>query len=271
MIPVSKYHGCGNDFILVCEYDVVKQDYAQLAIRLCDRHFGIGADGLIVVKQNPLMMLIYNCDGSRAPMCGNGLRCFANYVSDEGICELDQYIVQTLAGDQLVQVLSRNPFRVEVNMGRADDNPLLIHTLGNVEVKNYPLVVNEQTYLLNSFFMATIHTVVYVEHPFDEKWEAVGNVIHEHPLFQEKSNVNFVQVMNRQNISVQTYERGVGLTLACGTGCCAAMRESYRQGLCDDHVRVQLLRGSLDIRMDENECLYMSGSAQLIMKGESVI
>ena len=124
MICFSKYHGCGNDFIIVSEKEVVDSNYSELATKICNRNTGVGADGFIVVGENPLEMIFYNADGSRAPMCGNGIRCFAKYCFDKGIRNESEYKVLTLAGEMGVKVISENPFVVEIDMGKPDFTPI---------------------------------------------------------------------------------------------------------------------------------------------------
>lgn len=270
MITASKYHGCGNDFIIV-DYEAVKQlDAGILAQNVCDRHTGIGADGLIIVKQNPLEMIFYNCDGSRAPMCGNGIRCFARYVYDMHICEQEQFDVVTLAGILSVNILQKDPFLVEIMMGQPDYDPAMIKTQPLQKIEDYPIEIDGTMYYLTSFFMGTIHTMVFVEHALDEQLEMVGKKLHDHPLFSEKTNVNFVQVVDEHQLYVRTYERGVGMTLACGTGCCASAVAAWKKGYTKNHVRVLLEKGFLDIRIEADETIYMSGPAQQVMKGAQI-
>lgn len=266
---VSKYHGCGNDFIIT-RVEEVKEDHASFAKRICNRHTGIGADGLILVKQQPLEMIFYNCDGSRAPMCGNGIRCFARYVLDEGICLQDQYPVETLAGVMEVKVLNRDPYLVEICMGSVQLDPELLHLTTKEVIWEKPVTIDKETFLIDTCFMGTIHTMVVVDDAFDPRHANIGKQLHQHSLFKEKTNVNFVQIIDRKTINVQTYERGVGMTYACGTGCCASVWDANKKGLVDTNVHVNLPYGFLDIRMEE-DVIYMSGPAICIMKGAYII
>lgn len=270
MISVSKYHGCGNDFIITTYAQVQNRNIAKLAIELNDRYTGIGADGFIVVKTQPLEMVFYNCDGSQAPMCGNGIRCFAAYVYDEGIIRDTCYDVKTLAGMMHIQVISTDPFLVEINMGKASDDPILLHTQNKQSVVDYKVEVEGIQYELTSLFMGTIHTVVYVEDVNAPHLERVGCILHQLPIFQEKTNINFIKVIDRTRLQVKTYERGVGMTKACGTGCCAALRDAHRKGLVDAQVEVELEKGVLQIRMLEDETIMMCGPAQCIMRGTKI-
>lgn len=267
MIELSKYHGCGNDFIITSDVLYRDEEKKAMVIQYCDRHTGIGADGFMFVHQAPLEMEFYNCDGSRAPMCGNGIRCFAKYVYDEGICDLSEYEVKTLAGMMQIHVTSFQPFEVCVTLGKPTLDPSKIHSDQGREVFQYPMSVMGEIYTIDTLFIGTIHTVLFVPNAFDERLAVLGKRIHDHPLFLEKTNVNFVEVVNEHHIRLQTYERGVGMTLACGTGCCAAVWDAWKHGLVAHDVEVELCKGSLYITIDENEMITMRGSATRIMKG----
>lgn len=270
MIPVCKYHGCGNDFIMT-HYDNVKDlDLTDFIIKACDRHTGIGADGAIFIKEHPLTMIYYNQDGSRAPMCGNGIRCFAKYCFDEGICTDPVFTVETLAGTKTINRLSEEPFLVNVEMGNAQYE---LEKIGvdpqEGSMMHRPLTLqNGEMIHIYSFFMSTVHTVVFVKDAFASNNEAIGKEICHHPLFSEQTNVNFVEIVDHSHLRVQTYERGCGMTLACGTGVCASALMAYKEKGCDSHLSVELCKGSLSIDIDEHEAVKMSGPAQRIMKGD---
>ena len=221
-IPVIKYHGCGNDFVLIHEADVQTLDPAALAVKICNRNTGMGADGMILAKQNPTTMLFYNADGSMAPMCGNGIRCFARFCKEEGIAHGDQFAVLTGDGIKKVEIIEEEPFQCRIFMGEPKDDP---KALGK-----------EVT--LCSLFLATVHTVWFVEDAFDDALLPIAREIHQHPFFPQKTNVNMVQVIDRNTIRMRTWERGVGLTLACGTGACASVVTAYRKGLTGPAQRV---------------------------------
>lgn len=301
-IPVSKYHGCGNDFIMAREEAAEGLDRTALVRAACDRHTGIGADGMIFVKQHPLEMIYFNQDGSRAPMCGNGIRCFAAFCYDEGICTDALFPVQTLAGEKTVKRLGTDPFFVQIGMGKPDYRPekldLDTEELQKLEQANAenPFPQEEKTKLvqpdaaaktkaviwglpaalsacggktvrLYSFFMSTVHTVVFVEDAFSPENEAIGREICHLPLFSKQTNVNFVQVIDKTHLRMQTYERGCGITLACGTGACASVVCAHRLGLCSAEASVELRRGTLQIALDKEEAVQMTGPAARIMKG----
>lgn len=267
MLPISKYHGCGNDFLLIRDQALSAADKRSLAYTLCDRHTGIGADGMIFVYTNPLTMEIYNCDGSTAPMCGNGIRCFAKYVYDNHLMKQSDYEVATPIGKIKLHVCSFQPFLVAVQMGKPTLDPKAIQVNADHMIWDYPLIVDQQTLRIDAMFMTTVHTVVFIEDDASFPFAKLGKAIHEHTLFQAKTNVNFVKILDRSHIRVHTYERGVGLTLACGSGCCASVWSAWKHRFVDRDVQVQLEKGTLSIHIDDQEQVIMCGGAEAIMNG----
>ncbi len=264
MLLLSKYHGCGNDFLITEKQGLTSAQKCALAKKLCERHIGIGADGMIFLKRNPLTMEIYNSDGSSAPMCGNGIRCLAKYALDQNIINQNDFYVYTKAGIKALHIHSKQPFSVSVNMGKASFDP---HDtmLKDQRLINYPLRIENQLFNLTTVFMTTLHTVLFIEHDPVYVLKKFGKAIHEHPLFPQKTNVNFVRVIDRSHLSVSTYERGAGMTLACGSGCCAAAYVAWLQKLVDSPVQISLPQGNLQILIDEKECLIMRGGAEKIV------
>ena len=269
-LNVSKYHGLGNDFVMLRYADAEGLALPELAREACDRHTGIGADGLILAKEDPLEMVYFNQDGSRAPMCGNGIRCFAAFCYDEGICTEEKYPVETLAGIQQIERVSTEPFRVRIGMGKPDDDreKLKLSEAAPSSVWGYPLPLSSgRTVTLYSFFMGTIHTVLFVPDAFAPENEAIGCEICHHPYFREQTNVNFAEIVDDGHVKMQTYERGCGMTLACGTGACASAVCACRTGRTGRAVDVQLRLGTLHIELDEAGSVWMTGPAERIMKG----
>ena len=234
-IKFSKYHGLGNDFILTRYIEGI--DIPTLVQACCSRHTGIGADGMIFVKEDPLEMVYYNQNGSRAPMCGNGIRCFAAYCFDEGINTDEVVPVQTLAGEKIVHLISTSPFEVCVDM----EQPLYDNHL--IDVDEHENVWKREVCGVDTYslFMATTHTVVFVD---------------------------FIQVIDDTHITVMTYERGCGITLACGTGACASVVVANKLGFVQSECEVQLKLGSLKIEVKDH--VYMTGPAKKICEGEFV-
>ena len=284
MVLFSKYHGCGNNFIIVRESELSASlgekvgisegqriaAYSAFAQEVCEADTGIGADGLIVVREIPaLEMVFFNRDGSRAPMCGNGIRCFARFCYEEGICKADTYPVQTLAGEMVVNVTSTSPFLVKINMGRPVFDPAAVNV--DYDGENY---LNQQLkladgceYEISSLFMGTVHTVVFVDDHETVDIENIGEKICNHPVFKEKTNVNFVKIIDNKTLELMTYERGVGMTLACGTGACASVVTAELKGLCGRKAEVKLPLGSLNIELGEDGNVFMEGPAAIIAKG----
>lgn len=267
IVPVAKYHGCGNDFILLDEKtaDAI-DDLVDFTVQVCDRHTGIGADGLIVAREHPLFMEYYNQDGSRAPMCGNGIRCLSRFLFEHGLIDSDSFDVDTLAGVKTVTITSQDPFKVRVNMGQPIDDPKAVDAACDQPIADYALTIGDQRAVIDSLFMATVHTVLFDENAMGDITQT-GQAICHHPLFTKQTNVNFVHVLDDHTMEVQTYERGCGVTLACGTGVCASAVVARRKEMIGDSVDVHLKKGVLQIEIDPDETVWMSGPAEKILEG----
>jgi diaminopimelate epimerase len=274
-IPFTKMHGLGNDFILIEEDQLPAElKLSQLAADMCDRHFGIGADGLIVVAppdtlEADIQFKIYNADGSQPEMCGNGIRCFARYVKDQGLVKQHAMKIQTLAGPIIPIV---NPdHTVRVDMGAPVLDPEKIPFLGQTEapVLHYSLPVFPQgTIPIAAVSMGNPHCIVFQ----DELAEALNHVewgplIEKHELFPAKTNVHFIEIENRHTIHVKVWERGAGATLACGTGACAVGVASILRKLCDSPITVNLPGGPLIIEWDGHGHVFMTGPATYVFAG----
>lgn len=246
-------------------------EYSAFAEKVCDINTGIGADGIIIVREEPeLEMVFYNMDGSRAPMCGNGIRCFAHFCLSEGIRTEKEYKVKTLAGNMIVSVTSEEPFKACINMGKPIFSPESIAVKSDREdfLKQELAVSDGSKWAVNSLFMGTVHTVVFVDDYDSFDIEFVGKELCEHPTYTEKTNVNFVKVIDENTVEMKTYERGVGMTLACGTGACAATVVAYLQGLCKKRTEVILSLGSLTIELKDDGNVYMEGPSVKIAEGK---
>lgn len=260
MVKFTKYHGCGNNFIIVRERDVLGHDYSLLARNVCSVPTGIGADGLIIVREKPeLEMVFYNMDGSRASMCGNGIRCFAAYCYDSGICGEKEYPVKTPAGTMIVNLINENPFTVRINMGRPSFRSVDFGVLdGSETFLQKKLETSEGFFTVSSCLMGVVHTVVWVdEFPCEETAAQLSNA----PVFTENSNVNFVKVIDRENVEIKTYERGVGFTCACGTGACATLVIGIKENKTADKITVSLPYGQLFIERLPSGDVTMAGPA----------
>ena len=264
---VTKMHGLGNDFILFHDQDGVNKDYSEVAQRLCDRRTGIGADGIMVVMPSEvadIRMRIINADGSEAEMCGNGIRCFAKYAFDRKLVSSDSFTVETLAGimTPTMHVKDGEIESVTVNMGKPSFSPREIPMkVSGEKVMDYYIELDGNDYLVSSVLMGVPHTEVFVDDIEDARVEKIGPIIEKHPLFPKGTNVNFIQVVNDHQIKVRTWERGAGATLACGTGCCAAVVMAYEKGLTGRQVEVEVYLWSLHISYEEDGTVYMTGPA----------
>jgi len=274
-IPFTKMHGLGNDFVLIEEDQLTPDiDLGKLALTLCDRHFGVGADGLVVVAppEDPtcdIQFKFFNNDGSVAEMCGNGIRCFARYVKDQGLIKRHEFRVQTGAG---VLVPHLNPDgTVTVDMGQPFLEPSTIPfsgvTQGPVTQFELPLDASHSASIA-AVGMGNPHCILYrEEQPQDIDWQVWGPQIERHPLFPAKTNVEFVEVLDKHTVSVDVWERGVGPTLACGTGACAVAVAGILKGLVQSPVKVNLPGGSLTIQWDGQGSVMMTGPAVYVFAG----
>ena len=271
-----KVHGLGNDFILLEQAAYEGRDLAKLAIRLCDRHTGIGADGLLLVaapgrEDADIRMRIINQDGSEAEMCGNGIRCFAGYVFDQGLVSGTEFRVETKAG-VMVPHISAEGGRVKdvkIDMGKPALERQAIPMDGSAGTVLAEKLVLEygSSYAITSMFMGVPHTMVFVDSLGDELVSSVGRRIEKNPVFPQGTNVNFVVIHGRSKIEVRTWERGAGATLACGTGCCASAVAACLNGYTDRNVTVQVQLGSLQIQYAADETVWMSGPAEIVYRG----
>ena len=253
----QKYTGLGNDFIITNE-----NISSEKVAKLCDRRFGIGADGLIVAEKRngKFFMKFFNSDGSRAKMCGNGIRCYTQYLVENGLVDDNGNIeIDTLAGVKNIEYTKiENKFNVRVNMGKPQDLSL-----------NNIIKIEGVEYIYHYVFTGTIHIVIYIDEKNlnKEYVTKVGKIIQSNKeVFPDSINVNFVSVIDKKNIKVMTYERGAGLTLACGTGSVASAYISNILNLTDEIVNVKLLGGILKVEKINDE-LYMTGLSEYIFKG----
>ena len=264
-LNISKYHGLGNDFIMMSFDDALGLDLEKLSIKVCDRHTGIGADGLILVKENPLEMIYFNSDGSRAKMCGNGIRCFSKYCLDKGIVTSNEFLVATLAGDHHITVKGDNQF--EVDMGQASfkttDIPMLVN---QDEFIDEVIQLDNVDYKLTSLLMGATHTVIEVQDLQVTDMIEIGKSVQRLEFYPKSTNVNFYEVIREDVVKMQTYERGAGLTLACGTGACSVFAVLKRKNQTLKKLNVLLPLGELVIREKDGHVLMM-GPAEKVMDG----
>ncbi len=261
-----KMQGAGNDFVLVDQYRntetiLSEEELPDLAKKLCDRHFGIGADGLILVlpsQKADYRMRIFNSDGSEAEMCGNGIRCFTRYVWENSEEKKDVISVETLAGIIVpAPIVDGALFSgVEVDMGE----PL-------VEAVKEPLKIENLDYSINKISMGNPHCVIFVDDIQSVRLKDIGPIIENLPQFPNRTNVEFVQVISDREIILKVWERGAGETLACGTGACASVVAASVNGLTGRKVVVHLPGGDLGIEWTEDGHVVMRGPAEKVFEG----
>lgn len=266
-MKISKYHGLGNDFIIT-KYNP-KYDYKNIAIKLCEPHVSVGADGFIVLKESPLEMVFYNMDGSLAPMCGNGIRCLSHYIVKNKISTSKIFDIKTPAGVMKVNVVSDSDkdFRVKINMGSPIFDNEAFKATASESYFPMNITYEDKKYDIYSLFMGTIHTVVLVDDAVKMCDTNLGNYLCNSPLFGEKTNVNFVSKIDENNYIIRTYERGVGFTYACGTGACAAFVVLNKLKMVDNDCNMHLKYGILKISK-ENDNIYMDGPSCHVFDAE---
>lgn len=275
-----KMQGAGNDFVMLLPEEskyVESNDPAEISKKLCDRHFGIGADGLILMLPSDiadLKMRIFNADGSEAEMCGNGIRCFAKLAKDMKIANKDKIKVETLAGiivPEIVKCDGKNSL-VRVDMGNPNLKPESIPILGfegKDAVINQKIKINEKTFLnVTCVSMGNPHTVIFMDYDIkDFPIEGIAPEVEHSAWFPKKTNVEFARVISKNDIELRVWERGVGETLACGTGACATAVAAKLNGLVDCNVNIHLPGGVLYIEYNTVN-VFMTANAAMVFEGE---
>ena len=280
----TKMQGAGNDFILVETSDTV-QDWPQMSIAMCDRHFGVGGDGLLLVlpsDEADLRMREFNADGSEAEACGNGLRCMVKYAAYKGLVGVDtqQISVETMSGIREAR-LRRTKGKItgiQVSMGkpefRAKTIPVLVEPnqediLDITLILDYPVTVDSKELLLNFVSMGNPHAVCFCKQPvFDFPLSRLGPAVEQHKLFPSRTNFEVANVISRQRIEVRVWERGVGETLACGSGACAVAVVAQLRGYIDNKVDIKLPGGALSVEWDGVGEVLLDGPAEVVFSGK---
>lgn len=269
-IKITKMNGCGNDFVIIdkSEYDKTGVSMPELAKRICDRNFGVGADGMIIPNVDlhdtaDIGWYFYNSDGSTAQMCGNGMRCFAKYVTDKKIINKKQFSVMTGAGIISPEILDNG--LISVNMSKPILEPKKIPFNGN-NILNFDIEANKKTFKANAISMGNPHCVIFTDEDVYQMAKTYGPNIEAHELFPEKTNVEFVNIKSRTEIDFCVYERGCGITLACGTGACASIVAGVLNNLTDCKVKVNLLGGAVIVdwsgyQSNKESDIYLIGPA----------
>ena len=290
MMKFTKMHGCGNDYIYIdgAREHIEMRDKPELVKRFSDRHFGIGGDGVIFInpaEEADFEMEMYNADGSRSEICGNGIRCVAKYVYDKGLTDKKDITIVSAGKIKYLKLTVEGKTAtdrgqvtlVQVNMG----NPILApaevpvtveatqETADGPAVVNAPIMVDDTEYHMTCVSMGNPHAIVFMEGVKDLDIEKIGPKFEHHTCFPNRTNTEFVEILDRKNVFMRVWERGTGETLACGTGCCATAVACVLNGLTDEEITVKLLGGELHIKWDRKENLiYMTGPAKIVFEGE---
>lgn len=280
-IGFTKMHGCGNDYIYVngAEAAIDEGKKEGVVRKLSDRHFGIGGDGVIFIHSlsgedaiADFEMEMYNADGSRAEMCGNGIRCVAKYVYDKGLTDKEQISIVSFGNVKYVDLYVKEGLvsSVRVNMGEpileAEKVPVISAMKRSVDE---PVTVNGKEYRMTCVSMGNPHAVVFMEDVANLDIASVGSLFENHQVFPNRTNTEFVEVVDRTHVNMRVWERGTGETLACGTGCCATVVAGVLNGLTEEKVTVRVLGGEIEIQWDREENLvYMTGPAATVFEGE---
>ena len=272
----TKMHGCGNDYVYVNGFTEKVADKPKAVVALSDRHFGIGSDGVIFINQSQqadFEMEMYNADGTRAEMCGNGIRCVGKYVYDHGMTDKTSITVESFGKVKYLDLTVENGkvVKVKVNMGKpeltAKDVPVVsVHE----QVIDEEIIVKEKSYRMTCVSMGNPHAVVFMDDVEHLAIEEIGPYFENHERFPNRTNTEFVQVIDDSHVKMRVWERGTGETLACGTGCCATAVACVLNRLTGAHVTVQVLGGEIEIYWDQKENLvYMTGPAVTVFEGET--
>ncbi|WP_339173564.1 diaminopimelate epimerase [Paenibacillus sp. FSL H7-0943] len=275
----TKMHGLGNDFIVVFGEQELPSNAAELAVTLCNRFFGIGADGLVYIlpsERGDFMMRIMNSDGSEAEQCGNAIRCVSKYVYDHGLVSSEQIVIETIgAGEQKVTLNVKDGVveTVTVDMGEPVLSGLQIPVSIDAEpVLSQPIEADGTEFTFTAVSMGNPHCVIYVEDAVDFDLATWGPKLEVHPLFPRKVNVEFATVLDRGRVDMRVWERGAGPTLACGTGACATLVSSVLNDLTDRAAWISLKGGDLYIEWNEEDNhVYMTGPAEVVFTGSVAI
>lgn len=274
----TKMQGCGNDYVYINGFEehVPQEEKSALAIKLSNRNFGIGSDGLIFINPGKVAefeMEMYNADGSRSEMCGNGMRCVGKYIFDYGLSDKTQITVESAGAIKYLTLYPGEDGKIEkvrVNMGspilKAEEVPVISD---NETVVDEEITVNGKTYKMTCVSMGNPHAVVFMKGVRDLDIEAVGPFFENHERFPRRTNTEFVEILDREHVFMRVWERGTGETLACGTGCCATTVACILNGLTENSIDVEVLGGHIQVEWNKEEnAVYMTGPAKVSFDGK---
>lgn len=272
--------GAGNDYIYINGFEEKLDNPGEMSIKLSDRHFGIGSDGLILILPSEVAdfrMRMFNADGSEGKMCGNASRCIAKYVYEKGLTDKTTVTLETLAGIKTLNldVDDKKIISVTVDMGKAQfaSDKIPVDIKGCREVINTPLELACGTYNITCVSMGNPHCVTFVDDNTDLKLTEIGPLFEKNQIFPERINTEFIKVINSKTLSMRVWERGSGETLACGTGACASVAAAVKLGICpvDEEITVKLLGGELKIVCRSDYSITMKGGAEIAFEGDIAI
>ena len=271
----TKMQGCGNDYIYINGFEETITDPQKLAVEMSERHFGVGADGIVLIlpsQEADFCMRMFNADGSEGEMCGNASRCVGKFVYDRGLTDKTNISLSTLAGIKYLTLHIKDGVvdTVTVDMGEPIWQGEKIPVKSNLEfVQKQPLKAEDKIFEMTCVSMGNPHAVTYVESTEAFDVEKYGKVLETASFFPNKANVEFIEIVDKSHLKMRVRERGSGETMACGTGACAAVVATARNGLCDREADVALLGGTLHIKWDEKDNhVYMTGPARFSFDGK---
>ncbi|MFA7534293.1 MAG: diaminopimelate epimerase [Tissierellaceae bacterium] len=276
-LEFNKYVAAGNDFIIFDGDKIPKMDYNKLALEVCDRHFGLGCDGIMICIESQradIGMLYYNSDGSQGEMCGNGIRSFSKYIYDHNIVNRKNISIETLAGIKYIDIFTDEKDKVTgitVDMGlpvfEGKNIPITLH---KDKIMEETITIDHKDYIFSAVSVGVPHVVIFVDDIDKINIDDLGRKIENHPIFPQKTNVNFVEIIDKRNINIYTWERGAGRTLGCGTGSCAAVVIGNILRRLDKDVHVKTEGGDLKISLGDDFQIFMTGDATHIANGNLI-
>lgn len=275
MVKFTKMHGLGNDYVYMDAIHQTIENESSLARFISDRHFGIGSDGLILICQSEVAdfkMKMFNSDGSQAEMCGNGIRCVGKFVWDKGLTNKTTVTIETLAGIKtlILNVEEGEVKSIKVDMGEPILEPQKIPVMAIQEpVQNLTVKALDKEFTMTCVSMGNPHAITIVEDTKSFEVEKYGKILEIAPVFPNKTNVEFIEIVSKEHIKMRVWERGAGETLACGTGACATLVACYLNRLTNRVAKIELLGGNLDIEWNEKDNhVYMTGPAVTVFEGK---
>ena len=270
----TNWQGTGNDFVMIDCLKEPEADYVSAAVELCDRHYGIGADGILLVLPSDkadIRMQIINADGSEAEMCGNGIRCFASYVYEKGYVKFEEFTVETGAGILVPKIMEKHGAEamVKVDMGEPilEGEKIPVAGYGMNRIVAEPITVKDKEFKMTCVSMGNPHCVIFVDDAENFPIHEYGPLVERHEKFPKRVNAEFIQVIDRKHLRMRVWERGAAVTLACGTGACATTTAAILNDFTDRNIEIQLDGGKLNIEWADNNHLYMTGPAVQVFAG----